>query len=140
MRKTVPLTIRNVFQGFAETEGILSVDGTDLRLEFQTNDALVGLLRSSVREVRLPLDEVEEIAFRKRWFGCSLVVRVAELRGASGIPNFKQGEFVLSIARKHSQAAADLVSSLQIAEATQKRVRLKLPVSFCRSSNGPTGC
>lgn len=115
MKTTVPFTIRNVFQGFAETEGILSVDGTDLKLEFQTTDAVVGLLKSGVREVRLPLDGVEEIAFRKGWFGCSLVVRVAGMRGASEVPNFKHGEFVLSISKKHSQAAADLVSSIQIA-------------------------
>ena len=119
MKTTVPFTIRNVFEGFAETEGILSVDGTDLKLEFQTTDAVVGLLKSGVREVRLPLDGVEEIAFRKGWFGCSLVVRVSEMRGASEVPNFKQGEFVLSISKKHSQAAADMVSSVQIAPGGQ---------------------
>jgi len=119
MKTTVPFTIQNVFQGFAETEGILSVDGTDLKLEFQTTDAVIGLLKSGVREVRLPLEEVEEIAFRKGWFGCSLVVRVSGMRGASEVPNFKQGEFVLSISKKHSQAAADLVSSIQIAPGGQ---------------------
>ena len=102
MRTTVPFTIRNVFEGFAETEGILSVDGTDLKLEFQTTDAVVGLLKSGVREVRLPLDGVEEIAFRKGWFGCSLVVRVAGMRGGSKVPNFKHGEFVLSISNPSS--------------------------------------
>ena len=119
MKSTVPFTIRNVFQGFAETEGILSVDGTDLKLEFQTTDAVVGLLKSGVREVRLPLDGVEEIALRKGWFGCSLVVRVAEMRGASEVPNFKHGEIALSIAKKHSQAAADFVSSIRIAPGGQ---------------------
>ena len=95
------------------------MDGADLRLEFQTTDAVVGLLKSGVREVRLPLDGVEEVAFRKGWFGCSLVIRVAGMRGASEVPNFKQGEIALSIAKKHSQAAADLVSSIQIAPGGQ---------------------
>ena len=119
MKTTVPFTIRNVFQGFAESEGILSVDGADLKLEFQTTDAVVGLLKSGVREVRLPLDDVQEVAFRKGWFGCSLVIRVSGMRGASEVPNFKQGEILLSIAKKHSQAAADLVSSIQIAPGGQ---------------------
>lgn len=116
---TVPFTIQNVFQGFAETEGILSVEGTDLRLEFQTADNVLGLLKSGVREVRLPLNKIEEIAFRKRWFGCSLVIRVAEMQGASEVPNFRQGEILLSIAKKHSQAACDLVSAIQIAPGGQ---------------------
>jgi hypothetical protein len=38
MKSTVPFTIQNVFQGFAETEGILSVEGANLKLEFQTAD------------------------------------------------------------------------------------------------------
>jgi hypothetical protein len=119
MKPTVPFKIRNVFQGLAEVEGILSVDGSDLRLEFQTAENVVGLLKSGVREVRLPLDSIEEIAFRKGLFGNSLVIRVGEMRMASKVPNFKQGEILLSIARKHSQAAADLVSSIQIAPVDQ---------------------
>src|SRR5947207_9130113 len=114
MKPTVPFTIRNVYQGFAETEGILSMDGADLKLEFQTTDNVVGLLKSGVREIRLPLDGVEEVCFQKGWFGCSLVIRVAEMRGASEVPNFKRGEIALSIAKKHSKAAADFISSIQI--------------------------
>jgi hypothetical protein len=116
---TVPFTIQNVFQGFAETEGILSVDGGDLKLEFQTSDNVFGLLKSGVREVRLPLAKIEEIAFRKGWLGFSLVIRVAEMRGASEVPNFRQGEILLSIAKRNSQAASDLVSAIQIAPGGQ---------------------
>ncbi len=113
-RISVPFTIQNVFQGFAETEGILSIDDADLRLEFQTSDNVLGLFKSGVREVTLPLDKIEEISFRKRWFGCSLVIRVAEMRGVADVPNFSQGEILLSIAKRHSQAASDLVSAIQL--------------------------
>jgi hypothetical protein len=115
---TVPFTIENVFEGLAETEGILSVDGADLKLEFRTTDSLLGLIKSDVREVRLPIDSIEEINFRKGLFDCTLVLRVAEMRRASDVPNFKQGEILLSIAKRHSQAAADLVSSVQLGPAT----------------------
>lgn len=117
MKTTVPFTIRNVFQGFAETEGILSVDGTDLKLEFRTTDVLVGLIKSGVQEVRLPIASIEEMTFRKGVFDCALVIRVAEMRRAANVPNFKQGEILLSIAKKHSQAAAELVASVQLGPA-----------------------
>ena|ERR1017187_8247759 len=126
MKSTVPFKIRNVLQGFAEAEGILSVDGTDLKLEFRTTDTLIGLLKSGVREVKLPIDGIEEIAFRKGLFGCSLSIRVAEMRGASAVPNFKQGEILLSIAKKHSKAAAELVSSVQLGRQAEKRTA-KMP-------------
>jgi hypothetical protein len=127
MKSTVPFTIRNVFQGFAKTEGILSVDGADLKLEFQTTDTMIGLLKSGIWEVRLPLDEVEEIAFRKGLFGSSLVIRVAGMRAASEVPGFKHAEIALSVSKKHSQAAADLVSSIQIAPGGQTRAGASKP-------------
>ena len=112
MKLAVPFSIDGAFQGFADTQGILSVDGPDLKLEFQTTDNLVGLLKSDTREVRLPLDTVQQITFHKGWFRRSVIIRVSEMRRASEIPNYDQGEIVLSIARKHSQIAADFVSSL----------------------------
>jgi hypothetical protein len=118
---SVPFTIESVFQGFAETQGILSVDGTDLKLEFQTSDNILGLLKSGVREVRLPLDKVEEIRFRKWLFSCSIIIRMAEMRVASEVPNFKQGEIRLSISRKHRQAAEDLVAAVQVAPAVETK-------------------
>ena len=87
---TVPFRIPNVFQGLVLTEGILSVEGADLKLEFQTAYVL-GLLKSGVREVRLPLDKIEEIRFVKTWLGRTVVVRVAEMRGAAEVPNSSGG-------------------------------------------------
>ena len=117
---SVPFKIQNVFQGFAETEGFLSIDNADLKLEFQTSDNVLGLLKSGVREVRVPLDKIEEISFRKswkpwkRWGGCSMIIQVAELREAAKVPNFKHGEIALSIATRDSQAASDFVSAIQL--------------------------
>ncbi len=105
----------------AETEGILSADETDLKLEFRTSDAVVGLIKSEVREVKLPLDRIEEITYQKQWWsGCALIIRVNEMRAASDLPGFKQGEVELSIDSKHCEAAAQFVSSLQLAVAAKK--------------------
>ena len=117
---SVPFKSQNVFHGFAETEGFLSIDNANLKLEFQTSDNILGLLKSGVREVRVPLDKIEEISFRKRWRGCSLVISVTEMHGASDVPNYRQGEFSLSIAKGHIQAASDLVSAIQLTPDCQR--------------------
>jgi hypothetical protein len=119
MSATVPFIIDDVYNGFAETEGILSVDGDDLKFEFQTADKLVGLLKSGVREVRLPLEKIEEITFRKRWYGNKLVIRVSEMGRASELPNFKQGEVELKVAKKHREAASELLAFIQTAQGAQ---------------------
>src|SRR5712671_4535576 len=109
MKPSVPFTIqRDEFLNFAVTEGILSVDGTDLKIEFRTADALSGLLKSRLQEVRVPLDGIEEIELRKKWFRKFLLfIRVAEMGKASDIPSFKMGEILLTIPKRHLQAAAD---------------------------------
>ena len=106
---------------FAETEGILSADDTDLKLEFRTSDAVVGLIKSDIRDVKLPLDTIEEITYRKQcWSGCAIIIRVNQMRAASDLPCFKQGEVELSVDGKHCEAAAEFVSSVQQAVAAKR--------------------
>jgi len=119
MKPSVPFVIeRDEFLRFAVTEGILSVDGADLRIEFRTADTVLGLLKSRLHEVRIPLDAIEEIGLRKAWpWQFFLFIRVAEMGKASDLPNFKMGEIVLSIPKRHSQAAAELASAVRRAAA-----------------------
>jgi len=116
MKPSVPFTIeRNEFLGLAVTEGILSVDGADLKIEYRTADVVCGLLKSQLHEVRVPLDKIEEIVSYKSWWRHFLFIRVAEMGRASDIPNFKMGEITLLIPKRHSQAAAELTSAVRLA-------------------------
>jgi hypothetical protein len=120
MKSTVPFTMENPLW-LAETEGILSADETNLKLEFRTSDAVVGLIKSDVHEVKLPLDRIEEITYQKHGrSGCAIIIRVSEMRAASDLPAFKQGEIELSVDGKHCEAAAQFVSSVQLAVAAKK--------------------
>ena len=107
---------------FAETEGILSADDTDVKFEFRTSDAVLGVIKSDIREVKLPLDRIEGITYRKQWLsGASIIIRVNEMRAASDLPSFKQGEVVLSVERKHRESAAEFVSSVQLALTARQK-------------------
>jgi len=120
MKSTIPFTMDNPLV-FAETEGILSFDETGLKFEFRTSDAVLGLVKSDIREVRIPVDSIEEITFRKRFLsGGSIIVRVSEMRSAADLPAFKEGEVELSIDRKRREAAANFVSSVQLALTARK--------------------
>jgi hypothetical protein len=106
----------------AETEGILSSAETELKFEFRTSDAVLGVIKSDIREVRLPFDRIEGITFRKEWLsGAIITIRVNEMRAASDLPGFKEGEVALSIARKHREVAAELVSCVQLALTAGKK-------------------
>ena len=105
-----------------ETEGILSADETDLKFEFRSTDAVIGLVKSDIRELKLPFDKIEGIAYRKEWLsGCWILIRVNEMRAASDLPGFKEGELKLTVARKHRATAAEFVSSVQLALDARKK-------------------
>jgi hypothetical protein len=114
-RITLPFKIKNVFEGFAEVQGILTYDGEILNIEFQTKDSLLGVIESGIKDISIPKSEIEEIDFKKSLFGCSLIIRVARMQSVEGIPKQQEaGEIKLSIARKHTDLTLDLVSQIDL--------------------------
>ncbi len=118
MRPSVPFVIaRDGLLNCLLTEGMVSFDGANVKIEFRTADSFTGLFKSKVREVNIPLDVINLIELREErgWFGRGyfLFIRVAEMGRASGIPSFETGEILLSIT--DARGATELVSAVQVA-------------------------
>jgi hypothetical protein len=111
---TFPYRIKNVFEGFAEAQGILTYDGQILNLEFQTQDALFGAIQSEIRNISIPKSEINEIDFKEHMFGCSLFIRVARMKSVEDIPKQEAGEVKLSIAKKNIDLALELMSQINL--------------------------
>ena len=107
-----PYKIKNVFEGFAEAEGIISFDGQNLNLEFQTKDAFVGAIKSEIKDISIPISEIAGIDFKEHMFGCSLFIRVARMQSIEDIPKQNAGEIKLSIAKKNIDSALALISQV----------------------------
>ncbi len=115
---SVPFKVKKVLEGWAEASGLLVLDGHALSFQFQTKDAVLGLIRSGVREVRVDLTDVVEARYRRKMLGAGvLTVRLADMKLASGLPGQESGTVELLIARGHAVAAQDLASSLNLASA-----------------------
>lgn len=54
--------------GFGEVGGMLSFDGQDLVVEFQTRDSLLGLLKGRAQTLRVPLQAIEDVRSGRGWF------------------------------------------------------------------------
>ena len=122
MKPSVPFVIKSdtPLDLLVATEGMVSWDGVEIKIEFRTADGVFGLLKTKLHEVKIPVDGVNEIElrFRSMWFGQRehfLFIRVAEMGRASEIPTFKEGEILLPIAERHVQAATELVSAVRLA-------------------------
>lgn len=120
---SVPFKIKKVLDGWAEASGLLVLDGGALCFQFQTKDAVLGLLKSGVREVRVDLVDVAEASYRRKMLGAGvLTVRLASMKLAEGLPGQESGAVQLLITRANATAAQDLASSVNL-EAAEARLR-----------------
>lgn len=121
----VPFTIGDLYGGLGECHGLLRDEGDHLGFEFQTQDSLAGLIRSSVKEVRAPLKELVSVTLTKgwlgtTWLGVTIVIQAARLETLKDVPGMNQGRVELSIARKDRDAAEKLVADLHEADKGER--------------------
>ena len=121
---TVPFSL-NVFGGLGACYGLLKHEENHLSLEFQTHDAVVGILKSDVQHVRIPLNDLVSITLTKgwlgtNWLGIKLVIQTTSLDTLKDVPGMSQGRIELSIAKKDVEDAEefleDFYDSEQLAE------------------------
>ena len=110
----IPFLIDDACAGFAHCHGLIRDEGETLVIEFQTQDAIAGVIKTDVREARIPLQEIAGIALNKSWFGFSnkLSIQLASMKQVTGLPGMRQGRFLLPIARVDRDAAESLVRSV----------------------------
>lgn len=113
----VPFTVDNVYAGFGECHGLLRDEGDHLCLEFQVKDAMVGLMKSAVKEVRVPIKDLVSVTLTKGWLGMTWLgvkigIQAARLETLRDVPGMSQGRVELSIARKDCAAAEAFVANL----------------------------
>lgn len=121
---SIPFTLPDVYQGLAEGHGRLSADEHGLVLEYRIEDALVGLVKSAVREIRIAYDDIDDIEFIDRWYRRRVVIQLHHMRAIADFPAAKSGRIILKIPRTARERARELFSfsSLRISEARLRQI------------------
>lgn len=124
MHLSIPFTLASVYQGLAEAHGRVHVDERGLRIEYRVEDAVFGFVKSRVRELDIPFDEIDDVEFSDKWYGRRLVLHLHSLQSVADFPGSKSGRIVLKIARAHRQRTREFYSflSLQISEERLRRI------------------
>ena len=109
---SVQFSIHNAYQGLAVVNGVLQTSETDLVVEYETKDAVVGMVKSGIKQVRIPGNELSTVVLKAGWFRTRLFIRTRGMAALAGIPGNEAGQVVLRIARKDRKAAQALASAL----------------------------
>ena|SRR5438876_6111568 len=110
----LPFTISGVYLDFANLEGIARLDESGLILEFSVKDALVGVLKSKPKEVRLVFADIAEVTFKGGLFRGELTLQTRRMSAIADVPGSSAGRLRLRCRRKHWPIARELTSQLTL--------------------------
>ncbi len=121
----IPFSLDDVYEGFAECEGIARFENDVLVLEFQTRDAFIGVVKSAATHVELPLDAIGDVSVEKRFWKTHLVIRATRLDAIESIPTSRRGEVKLRIKGEHRELAHDLASEISLRLGERRLAKLE---------------
>ena len=116
--KTVPFIIPEINSGFQQAEGLLKLATEQLELEFEVKDAILGLIKSGVKDAVIPFSELKSIEFKKGWFSTKIVLEGTSMKTFNELPGSELATCTLKVKRKHRDDAESLISQarLQLSE------------------------
>ena len=114
---TVPFSLDNVWGGFGEGEGLLHDEGTQLRLEFEIKDGVFGAIKSGLKQIVIPFDELVSVTLTKGWLGTGwlgvkILIQTRRMDALQDVPGASQGRIELCISRKNYAIAEKFVADL----------------------------
>ena len=109
---SLPFKIRGVYTGFVDVEGIARLENQELCLDFRMS--VLTHLKTNPKELRIPLDELEEAVFKNRLCLGFLVLRARRLDSFKDVPGNATGELRLRCRREHWETARELASRLSM--------------------------
>lgn len=111
---SIPVKLADSFEGFAESKGLLLLKDESILIQYQTKDAILGVVKSGLTEVKIPLSHLVELSYKKSLFGNKLILKVDDLRIIAKLPECDNNEVSLSIARKDIDEAIDFVRAIKL--------------------------
>lgn len=121
---SLPFSI-SMYAGLAKADGLLRLEGNTLVFEFQVQDRALGLLKSELKELRIPIFEIEHLALANGWLRKPrLIVQTETMRVSRQIPGAEHGTFELTLDHAHKLAAKHLISTVETAKARARSTNL----------------
>lgn len=123
-KKPIPFHLSNVNHGLAEVQGLIHIKKNHLILEFEIKDAFGGFIKSDLKEIDIPFDEIESLTYKKGFWGGTVKIEGNSMRTFEGVPGSEQGRCELKIKRKDRDQAEQTVSSARVALSEHKLDKL----------------
>lgn len=123
--------------GFKTVDGMAKISRAGVVIEFEAK--IFGIMKTGIKEVRIPLNEIEEVRVVKKFFKHTFEIWLNNFRTLSEIPN-KDGRVILQISKDDRPRAEQAARILQTARSeTDAMEILQTPVSRLFGDDEETG-
>lgn len=99
--------------GLTETKGLVSLEDNNLLIEYQTLDSMLGVWKSRVKVVEVPLADITTVRLERKLWSMDLVVQGKNMRALRNAPGSVGGTLRLKINRQSQTAANRLAQELK---------------------------
>ncbi|MFK7923667.1 MAG: hypothetical protein AB8H47_17040 [Bacteroidia bacterium] len=107
-------TTEDAYHGLAAVNGMLRLGRKELIIEYQVKDALVGMLKSEPKELRIPFENLLEVEYKLNWILSRFKLHVNSMHILGKFPVGKDGVITLKIKRKQKKTAQELASTINL--------------------------
>lgn len=118
--RAVPFEISDINHGLQVAKGLLKADKDGIELEFEIRDAILGIINSGVKTVRISYGDLESIRFEKGWFRAKIILEATSMRVFEEIPGTEQGTCTLKVKRGDREEAQTVISKARVALSEHK--------------------
>lgn len=98
--------------GLMGSAGLVFIEDDQVMIEYQTSDALLGILKSGVKEASIPVTEITSARLEQKFWSSDLVLQSRSLKVFRHLPGHAAGTLRLKINRQSTDAAQNLVEHI----------------------------
>lgn len=110
----IPFRITNIDHGIREADGLLRLEDEKLVLEYQLKDSIMGVFKSDVEIMRIPIEKLSDASLKKRLFTTKLMLQASSMTFFDEVPGSNHGRLELKIKRRDRKAAENLASRITL--------------------------
>lgn len=109
----------NANHGLTQARGFAWYTKTGLMFEYQVSDTVFEVMKSDLKELFVPYEQIQDIKWKKSWFtGGVVYIRLNSLKDLDQVPFLEETELCLELERKEKVAGKEFAvnSALQLAD------------------------
>lgn len=98
--------------GMTETSGMIRLEDDHLILEYQTVDAVLGVIKTGVKTVQIPINQLASARIEQKLWSAELVLKGKTMRAFNNAPGAARGQLRVKLNRQSLTAANDLIDNI----------------------------